>query len=223
MTITSSIVRRLGMKPPGQGRRASRRERLRLATCQSPGGQPCHTPYYVTPRHNSYVPFQRDPVSELFDAGARQLLARAYAKPGTWQATRLANPSPRHLAYLSSLGIDPHGRDDKSGSGRLNARTRWARGFVRALYYQHKWWSGSPTGGTWRAERRPEPRGDRSLVVEVGRALPGGRQAGSVLHPGRAVRVKVVSGGRAHVRSSADLSFTLDGRGQSDARARDWE
>ena len=169
------------------------------------------------------MPFQRDPVSELFDAGARALLSRAYAKPGQWQGTRLANPSPRHLAYLSSLGIDPYGRDDKSGNGSLNARTRWGRGFVRALYYQHKWWSGAPSGGTWRDAKRTVPRGDRSLVVEVGRALPGGRQAGSVLHPGRAVRVKVVSGGRAHVRSSSDLSFTLDGRGQSDPADRDWQ
>jgi hypothetical protein len=60
-------------------------------------------------------------------------------------------------------------------------------------------------------------------VVEVGRALPGGRQAGTVLRPGRAVRVKAVRGGRAHVRNSADTAFTLDGRGQSDPQVRDWQ
>ena len=167
--------------------------------------------------------FRRDPVSELFDTGARRLLARAYARPGQWAGTRLANPSPQHLAYLSSLGISPLSRDDKSGDGRLNARTRWGRGFVRALYYQHKWWSDAPSSGGWRDQRRTTPRSDLSLVVEVGRALPGGRQGGSLLRPGRAVRVKAVKGGRAHVRSSADTAFTLDGRGQSDPQARDWQ
>src|SRR5262252_8845746 len=97
--------------------------------------------------------------------------------------TRLANPSPRHLAYLASLGIDPYSGDDKSGDGKLNARTRWGRGFVRALYYQHKWWSDSPDGGGWRDSKRTVARSDLSLVVEVGRSLPGGQQAGSVLRP----------------------------------------
>jgi hypothetical protein len=169
------------------------------------------------------VPYKRDPVSELFDDGARALLARAYARPGQWAGTRLRNPSPRHLASLASQGINPNGPDDKSGAGGLNARTRWARGFVRALYYQHKWWSGAPDGGTWRQAKRTVPRGSPSLVVEVGRALSGGRQAGSVLQPGRAVRVKVVTGGRAHVRGSSAPSYTLDGIGQSDPQARDWQ
>src|SRR5262252_6339767 len=129
------------------------------------------------------MPYRRDPVSELFDAGARRLLARAYARPGQWAGTRLANPSPQHLAYLSSLGINPLSRDDKSGAGKLNARTRWGRGFVRALYYQHRNYSDAPGGG-WRDAKRTTPRSDLSLVVEVGRALPGGRQAGTVLRPG---------------------------------------
>ena len=54
-------------------------------------------------------------------------------------------------------------------------------------------------------------------------AQPGGRQEGTLLRPGRAVRVKAVRGGRAHVRNSAGLSFTLDGRGQSDPQERDWQ
>lgn len=139
------------------------------------------------------------------------------------RVTRLADPTPAHRSYLASVGIDPDGPDDKSGAGALNARTRWGRGFVRALYYQHKWWSDAPGGGGWRDTKRAAPRGDLSLVIEVGRALPGGRQEGTLLRPGRAVRVKAVRGGRAHVRNSAGLSFTLDGRGQSDPQERDWQ
>jgi len=166
--------------------------------------------------------YARDPVSVLFDAPARRMLTRAYARPGQWVGARLANPSPRHLAYLAGLGINPFGPDGKSGDGRVNARTRWARGFVRALNYQHKWFSEAPGAGGWRGERRTVPRGDLSLVVEVGRAGAGGRQAGTLLLPGRAVRVKAVRGGRAHVRRSAEPSFTLEGEGRSDPERRDW-
>jgi hypothetical protein len=161
-------------------------------------------------------------VSELFDAGARRLLARAYARPGQWAGTRLANPSARHLAYLGGVGIDPSGPDDKSGAGRLNARSRWARGFVRALYFQHKWWSGDPDGGgDWRSVRRTVPRTDRSLIIEVGRALPGGAQQGTRLLPGRAVRVKVMRGGKAHVRRKEEQVYT-EGKGRSHPAGRDW-
>jgi len=135
---------------------------------------------------------------------------------------RLDNPSAAHRAQLGALGIDPDGPDDKSGTGGLNARSRWGRGFVRALYYQHRNWSGAPGGGNWRATRRVVPRRGASLVVEVGRRLPGSRQAG-VLLPGRAVRVMVTTGGREHVRRSTAPSFTLDGAGQSIAEDRGWD
>jgi hypothetical protein len=59
--------------------------------------------------------------------------------------------------------------------------------------------------------------------VEVGRELPGGRQAGTLLRPGRAIRVKVTRGGRAHVARSSDPSYTLEGAGRSDGQDRDWE
>ena len=162
-------------------------------------------------------------MSELWDGWAKSLLDRAYRRPGTWVATRAADPRPEHLAYLASLGINPMGPDDKSGSGSLNARTRWARGAVRSLYYQHKWWSDAPDGGGWRDAKRAAPRSDLSLVVEVGRALPGGRQTGTLLRPGRAVRVKVTGGGRAHVRRSGSAAYTLEGAGRSDGRDRDWQ
>ncbi|HVH79719.1 MAG TPA: hypothetical protein VM782_10040, partial [Stellaceae bacterium] len=99
------------------------------------------------------MPFSRDPVSQLFDAGARQLLERAYAARGGWVGTRLADPTPRHRAVLALLGINPDAPDDAAAAGRgLDAKSRWGRGFVRALYYQHKLWAAS--GGGWRRSRR---------------------------------------------------------------------
>jgi len=139
----------------------------------------------------------RDPVSELFDAGARRLLARAYASPGTWVGTRLADPGPRHRAFLASRGINPDGPDPVNalpGSG-VKAYSRWARGFVRALYFQHRWFSGNPGGG-FRSTRRTVARDASALEVQVGRHLPGGPQAGTVLVPGRAIRVRVRRGGQ---------------------------
>ena len=144
-------------------------------------------------------------MSVLFDDGARRLLARAYARPGQWAGTRLANPTLAHRGYLASLGIDPMGPDGKSGEGTLNARTRWARGFVRALNYQHKRTQKAYLG----------------LIIEVGRAMPGGKQAGTLLVPGRAVRIKVMRGGTAHVRRKAGLVYT-EGPGRADPAARDW-
>lgn len=122
---------------------------------------------------------KRDPVSELFDGGARRLLARAYAKPGQWAGTRVADPAARHLAWLARLGIDPGGPDPaRALPGRgLNAGDRWTRGFVRALYYQHKWFSGKPGGG-WRSERRTVARDASALEVEVGLRLAGGHRRG---------------------------------------------
>jgi hypothetical protein len=159
--------------------------------------------------------FRRDPVSVLFDDPARRLLERAYGRPETWIRTRLANPEPRHVTYLAALGINPMGPDDKSGAGRLNARTRWARGFVRALYYQHRWLSDAPGGG-WRGGGRMQPRRDLGLQVEVGRAMPGGRQAGTLLRPGREIRVRAVRG-----PVPSGMRYT-EGEGQSQPAARDW-
>jgi hypothetical protein len=127
----------------------------------------------------------RDPVSELFDSGARVLLERAYAARGGWAGTRLADPGPRHAAYFASLGIDVAGPDNAStAGGHMNAYTRWGRAFTRSLYYQHKWYSGAPRGG-WRRARRTVPR-RVALEVEWGRRMP----ALGVIPAGRAVRVR---------------------------------
>lgn len=165
--------------------------------------------------------YGRDPVSELFDDGARRLLARAYANPGHWAGTRLANPGARHEVFAAAHGINLRARDTVPGG---EAHTRWARGFVRALYYQHKWWSA--TGGGWRGAKRTVPRQTGGLVVEVGRALPGSRQAGTMLVPGRAVRVKLVRGGQAKDKAVAGMDdkrkWAEQGPRWADPAGRDW-
>lgn len=183
---------------------------------------------------------QPDPLRDQFTTGARRLLDRAYRNPGTWQGVTLVNPSPRALAYALSLGIDPFGPDNASTVSRrggLDARSRWARAFVRCLYDQHKFWAGR--GGTWLDERRMVAWfSGRPLTVEVGRAVAGGRQAGTLLQPGRAVRIMYRPGsqaggarGQAAARryadrlSDADKSYDEANRPAgrySDIARRDW-
>jgi hypothetical protein len=166
-------------------------------------------------------------VSELFDAGARRLLARAYGRPGFWAETRLVPPTARQVRWAAGLGIDVNGPDDVSARGGrgINAHSRWARAFVRALYYQHRWYSAGPDG-SWRAARRAQPRRSGALRVEVG------RQAArlGVIPAGRIVRVQLDTGGMSKARAVAGLAeseqyVTNDGsRGGrwSDPALRDW-
>lgn len=169
--------------------------------------------------------YARDPVSVRFDAGARAVLDRAYARPGTWIATRVADPTPRQRLALRAAGIRWNGPDNPSAEGGrgLNARDRWTRGFVRALYYQHLWYSGR---GGWRASRRSVPRHAGGLQIQVGRRL---RPSG-VLPAGRAVRVRLAPGGEAKLRAvrgqpDSGRIYTDDqgtGARWSDPARRDW-
>lgn len=170
---------------------------------------------------------KRDPVSVLWDAGARRLLSRALQNPGTWQGTRVADPRPGQEAWMKSRGIDWQGPDNASASGGkgLNARDRWTRAFVRSLYYQFAWYS--VTGGeNWRSEKRGRARHAGALQVEVGRRLP----AKGVIRSGRAIRVRYARGGQAKLRavqnkSDSDRVWTDDGQKASrfsDPALRDW-
>ena len=172
----------------------------------------------------------RDPLSEWFDGAARNVLARAYARPGVWIGTRVTDPAPRHLERLAALGINPAGPDPVNrlpGRG-INAHDRWTRAFVRAVYYQHRWYSGRPGGG-FRRERRHQPRSASALEVEVGRRLV---PRGELIPAGRAVRVRRRPGGdgaRAAVRRLPDSRriYTDDGgqgsRWADPAVTRDWQ
>lgn len=123
-----------------------------------------------------------DPVSVLWEAAAVRLLERAYAARGEWVATRISDPTPVQVARMAARGINVLGPDRPSTAARrggLNARTRWGRGFVRAIYRVNKQYRGRP------------------LEVEVGRALP----VRGVVPAGRAVRVRVRRGGQAAMRA----------------------
>ena len=133
----------------------------------------------------------RDPVSELFDGPARQLLDRMYARPGQWVGTRIVAPSPNQVAYFAMGGINVLGKDHMG-------RPRWSAGFVRAVYYQAKW---HRTGSRWHADRRLTPNQARGISYEVGRMLP----VLGVIPAGRAVRIKSHPGGAAAQRAVARL------------------
>ena len=101
----------------------------------------------------------RDPVSVWFDAAARQYLERAYKNQGEWSGQYLAPPSPRAVARLALMGINPYGRDRWG-------EVRWVRAYKRAVYYQLKHY-GTRTGMNY-AEDRTSPWPARSLEWQTG-------------------------------------------------------
>lgn len=154
-------------------------------------------------------------MSVLFDAGARRLLERAYDRPGQWIGTRVAAPSPAEAAYFASQGINVYGRDQLG-------RDRWAAGFIRAVYYQHRNYR---TGRGW-GGRRLAPYDGRAIRYELGRQL---RELG-VIPAGRAVRIRSVPGGPAAQRAAEKLPYSQriltdsgPGPAQAIAADRDWE
>lgn len=126
---------------------------------------------------------QPDPASLLWDSAAQIVLERAYAARGQWVGVRIADPSARQAAGLLALGITALGRDNPSAiggrRGGLDARDRWRRAFVRALYRANK------------------ANGNRPIQVEVGRKLP----RRGVVPPGRPVRVRLRRGGSVAMRA----------------------
>jgi len=183
----------------------------------------------------------RDPVSEPFDAAARRLLARAYASPGQWASVWLPDPDVRQRTRFAALGItDLTGPDRPSAiggrAGGLDAKSRWARGFVRSVSYQHKWYSPVRKGGGWLQERRTAARATGGLLIEVGRHVPASpqfdpaRPAAGGFPARRRIRVQLAPGGRAKDRAVARLAsrdriYEQDGtagRRWSDPGLRDW-
>jgi hypothetical protein len=159
------------------------------------------------------MPRQRDPVSVAFDASARRLLARAYGQRNTWVQAWLPDPDLRQRTRWMEAGITVDGPDPRPPGGGVNARTRWARGFIRSLYYNAKWYAPARAGLPLRGVRRSAPA-SAPLRVEVGRHIPG--SPGGGLPPRRRVRVMVASGGAASERAvarlpAADRTWTPEG------------
>lgn len=146
------------------------------------------------------MPATRDPASEWLDRPARTLLARAYEHRGEWQSVRLADPSRARLAEAAIEGIDLQAPDRPSAAGgkNLDCKSRWMRAYVRAIYYQHKWYSAtrrSAREGWWR-ERRLEPRHAGAIEIRVGRRAG----ARGVIPAGRMISIRYVTGGRTALR-----------------------
>jgi hypothetical protein len=124
-------------------------------------------------------------------------------------------------------GIDVDGPDNaptESGK-RMNAHTRWGRAFMRALWYQHRWYGQERGGKGVRSLRRAAPNGT-ALQLEWGRRMP----AVGVIPAGRAVRVRVARGGKTALRvvqakGHDDRIYTDDGYAAGRyavAADRDW-
>jgi hypothetical protein len=138
------------------------------------------------------VPFQRDPVSEWFDPGAADLLARAYRRPGQWTGTRVAPPRARHLAWAAARGINLLERD-------RTARSRWARAFIRSVGYINTWYVRDGKPGAQRRMAR-NPYGFR-FRVSHGNAR--GWPVQIMIVPGGAAGYAKVPAAEAYVRNDA--------------------
>jgi hypothetical protein len=169
------------------------------------------------------MPLARDPISEQFDPASARLLRRCYRNQGQWQGTYLRNPTAQWEIWGRRNGIRLLGPDT---AGRGQARTRWARAFVRSAYYQHRWYYYETAGDLVLADRRAIPATSKALVFEVGTVRIA--RGGVIL--GRSVRLKVVQGGDAAIRAVGQLPesrriYTPDGYGggaHSDLRDHDW-
>lgn len=143
------------------------------------------------------MPGLPDPVSVLWEPAAAKFLAGVRAAPrGQWFGIRIADPEPRHFRLFGAYGIDLLERD-RASTGSLDARDRWRRGFVRAVYRQAK--------------------GGPPLVLEVGRKMP---RRGRI-PPGRFVRGRILKGKEAAARR-AEQRVTGNPAARADPRARDW-
>jgi len=160
---------------------------------------------------------QRDPVSENMDSAARALLTRVYQARGGWASTRLADPSPAQMGLWITHGINITGRDPVERGG-FRAPNRWCRAYTRALWYQHKWYSGAPGGG-WRAQKRAAMRWP-GIEVEFGRH----RTVLGVIPAGYPVRVRLASAAAAARLDRPEESWAWADGGQrwADPAGRDW-
>jgi hypothetical protein len=143
------------------------------------------------------VPGVPDPVSVLWEPAAAKFYAGVRAAgPGRWFGIRIADPEPRHVRLFEFYGIELLERD-RASTGSLDARDRWRRGFVRAVYRQAK--------------------GGPPLVLEVGRKMP---RRGRI-PPGRFVRGRILRGKEATARRK-EQRVTGNPAARADPRSRDW-
>lgn len=166
-------------------------------------------------------------MSVAFDASARRLLERAYESRGTWVHAWLPDPDLRQRTRWLEEGINVGGPDPLPAGGGVDARTRWARGFVRALYHQAAWYAPDRGSTRMRSERRTA-QASAPLRVQVGRHLPA--SPGGGMPARRRVRVMIARSGRARDQAvarlgNADRIYTPAGKHAARYAAetyRDW-
>lgn len=169
------------------------------------------------------MPYTRDPVSEQFDTAAAKLLRAAYKNKGKWVGTYLKNPTPQWQVWAARNGIRLLGKDTAAGG---KAKTRWARAFVRAIYYLHQWHY-YETRGLVLDERRTTKNHSTAIEYQVGsvRITPAGKVVG------RYVRVRALPGGTTAQRAverkpdSQRIFESGGGLGErwADQDKRDWQ
>jgi hypothetical protein len=144
--------------------------------------------------------YARDPISVQFDAAALKLLRRAHSSKGDWVGTYIKNPSPEWQLWAVRNGWGRLlGPDDAPGG---EARTRWARAFIRSCYYTPQAYS--YRDGLNLADRRPNGiRPPYALDYQVGAVRLSQRP--NVVVVGRAVRIRLLTGGAAAHRAAAKV------------------
>lgn len=135
----------------------------------------------------------------LWEPAADKFLTEVRAAKGGWFGIRVADPEPRHHRLYDALDTYPLlGPDPVYQVMRgLNARDRWRRGFVRAVYRRAK--GGAP------------------LELQVGVKMP----RRGVIPPGRYVRGRILTGKAAAARRK-EQRITGNPAARADHRARDW-
>jgi hypothetical protein len=114
-----------------------------------------------------------DPVSVAWERDAGRFLARVYAGKGDWVTHLIFDPPPAHVKAWARHGIDVTAADPVP---RRLAKTRWIRGYVRALYRLNK--EGRRRALEFQVGRRRPPAGALGWRTPVRmRTRPGGRAA----------------------------------------------
>lgn len=107
-----------------------------------------------------------DPVSVEYEDAAARALARARARQGTWVTVNIGRASARRFIKFYRIGIDLLADD-----GNQPPVNRQVRGFIRALYREHKrygsgalvWDGGGRTAKGWEIRIMTAPHGDKRL------------------------------------------------------------
>lgn len=156
----------------------------------------------------------RDPLSEWFDAAARKLIRRAYARRGEWVGVYLAPPSPLERAYAARMGIYNLYERDRWGE------QRWVRAYKRAVYWnltKHGYSDAFRPG-----EFRASPWPGVSLEWETGKRIARANWAGRRW----AIRVRLHESGaaaRAAVERLPPAERWVESEQRSAIDDREWE